>query len=200
MTLMKHAASAARPVAPFFDLVHSRESAISVRDERVGDIPARESLLDAAFGPGRRRKTSERLREGRAPARDLALVATDGGLIVGTIRLWRVDAGGVPALLLGPLAVAASHRSLGLGARLIGEALFRAAARGHGAVLLVGDAPYYARFGFGRAATRNLAMPGPVDAERFLGLELKPGALDEASGLVVANGEWLASARTRRAA
>jgi predicted N-acetyltransferase YhbS len=173
---------------------------IAIRDERIGDNSARERLLDAALGQGRRRKTSERLREWREPARGLSLVATDGDAIVGTIRLWHVDAGGVPALLLGPLAVADSHREMGIGSRLICEALFRTVQQGHRAVLLVGDAPYYVRFGFGRVATRNLAMPGPVEIERFLGLELEPGALDRASGLVVATGERVAAIKARRAA
>ena len=173
---------------------------IVLRDERPEDVPARERLLDVCFGPGRRRKTSERLREGRRPADGLALVATEGEAVIGTLRLWRVDAGGVPALLLGPLAVACSHRARGVGGRLIGEALSRAAAAGHRAVLLVGDAPYYARFGFGRDGARDLALPGPVELDRFLALELAPGALAGARGLVRASGERLAPSRRKRAA
>ena len=48
-----------------------------------------------------------------------------------------------PALLLGPLAVAPDRRSRGIGSTLMRHALREAARRGHGAVLLVGDAPYY---------------------------------------------------------
>ncbi len=188
MTLMTH------------DHALTDAAAIMIRDERATDVAARERLLDAAFGPGRRRKTSERLREGRAPARGLSLVAMDGDRLVGTIRLWHVDAGGAPALLLGPLAVDASHRSLGLGARLIGEALFRAARDGHRAVLLVGDAAYYERFGFSRHGARDLALPGPVDIERFLALEFVAGALDGARGRVVATGTPLAARDRKRAA
>ena len=91
-------------------------------------------------------------------------------------------------MLLGPLAVARSHRSLGLGTRLVCEALFRAVVGGHDAVLLVGDAPYYERFGFDRRFTEKLIMPGFVEKERFLGLELAPGALANAAGRVVATG------------
>jgi predicted N-acetyltransferase YhbS len=68
------------------------------------------------------------------------------------------------------------------------DALFRAVCHGHRAVLLVGDAPYYARFGFERRLTLGLDMPGPVEADRFLGLELEPGALAGARGRVVATG------------
>lgn len=197
MTLDARALETARPL-PFPLAIDA--PAIAIRDERAGDVAARETLLDESFGPGRHRKTSERLREGRLPARGLALVATDRDRIVGTIRLWHVNAGGAQAILLGPLAVAADLRSLGLGARMISEALFRAVLAGHKAVILVGDAPYYARFGFARAATRALAMPGPVESERFLGLELIPGSLGAARGLVVPAGELAAIPRRERAA
>ena len=158
----------------------------AIRDEAPGDLAAREALLDDAFGPARFLKTCQRLRDGSAPALGLALVATDciGGLI-GTLRLWPVLAGGRAALLLGPLAVAAQARSLGVGGALIRESLARAADVGHRAVLLVGDAPYYARFGFERRFTERLTMPGPVERARFLGLELVDGALSGAQGRVI---------------
>ena len=130
----------------------------------------------------------ERLREGRLPAPGLALVAIGAGALIGTLRLWQIRAGDVPALLLGPLAVAKAYRSRGLGRRLMGDALFRATAARHRAILLVGDAPYYEPFGFARRHTLKLALPGPVDEERFLGLELKNGALKGAKGLVTPAG------------
>ena len=157
--------------------------------ETPSDVSARERLLDAALGAARFSKTSERLREGRLPASGLAFSAKDSGKLVGTIRLWHIVAGGVPALLLGPLAIAKSHEGLGLGSRLMNLALTEAKALGHEAVLLVGDAPYYARFGFNRSVTENLMLPGPVDLERFLGFELVAGSLSGASGLVIATGE-----------
>ncbi|MDE2361885.1 MAG: N-acetyltransferase [Hyphomicrobiales bacterium] len=170
-------------------------------DERAADVFAREKLLDAAMGPGRRRKTSERLRAGRAPA--LAILARDEtGRVIGTVRLWHVAAGGVPALLLGPLAVAADRRCDGVGAALMREAISRARALGHGAILLVGDAPYYTRFGFSRRATERLQMPGPVELGRFLGLELREGWLAGAEGKLRATGVRTESAprRSRHAA
>lgn len=175
---------------------------IRVEDERPGDAAARESLLDRAFGPARFRKTCERLRAGRLPARGLSLVArarkepnsfkdlggAQVGSILGSVRLWHVDAGGVAALMLGPLAVDDCYRCFGIGARLMDEALVRAKALGHRAVILVGDAPYYARFGFARAQTVGLRLPGPVDEARFLGLDLEAGALASAAGMVEATG------------
>lgn len=172
-----------------FTMPGSIRTTITVRDETAADVAARELLLDAAFGPSRFLKTSERLREGRLPA--LGLVAVDeDGRVVGTVRLWHVAAGpGRRALMLGPLAVDQSLRSQGVGAALMRTALTRAAVDGHGAVLLVGDAPYYGRFGFSALATRGLWMPGPVERERFLGLELRGGALAGAWGFVSPTGE-----------
>lgn len=161
---------------------------VFVTDEQPADFGAREDLLDAAFGAARFDKTVERLRKGRLPAPGLALVAKDAGELVGTLRLWHIRAGDVPALLLGPLAVDKAYRSRGLGRRLMGEALFRAMAAGHGAILLVGDAPYYEPFGFARRHTLGLSLPGPVDEARFLGLELDDGALKGARGVVTPAG------------
>ena len=161
-----------------------------IRCEQGGDHAARERLLDLCFGEARFAKTSERLREDRLPADGLALVAEGaGGRVVGTVRLWNVSAGpGRAALLLGPLAVAPDLQGCGLGGALMRAALGRAAEAGHRAVLLVGDAPYYARFGFTGVHTRALWLPGPYAPERFLGRELAPGALAGAAGLVQATG------------
>ena len=183
MTLL----AAARVLAPVFPLV-VETSGVTLRDERAGDDLAREHLLDASFGPSRFEKTCERLREGRLAARGLALSAVDGEALVGTLRFWHVEAGGASALLLGPLAVAGSHRKLGLGAALMRMGLERAQSLGHKAVILVGDEPYYSRFGFARAHAQALDLPGWYDPARFLGLELEPGALAHATGMVVATG------------
>ena len=159
-----------------------------IRAEHAADVPAREALLDACFGGDRLERTCQRLRDGRAPAAGLALSAVRDGALVGTLRLWHVSAGGRPALMLGPLAVDADARGLGVGAALIEEALGIAKARGHGAVILLGDAPYYARFGFTAEKTAELQLPGAFARERLLGLELVAGALDGACGLIAPTG------------
>jgi predicted N-acetyltransferase YhbS len=161
---------------------------LTIATETRFDAPLRERLLDDAFGTDRHEKTSERLREGRLPADGLAFTLKADSKLVGTVRLWNISAGGVPALLLGPLAVAKSHESMGLGSKLMRHALNEATLRGHKAVLLVGDAPYYSRFGFDAGLTEGLVLPGPVDQARFLGVELVDGALSQAKGLVIATG------------
>ncbi len=170
-----------RPVGPSF----------RIRDERPRDVEAREALLDRGFGPARFTKTSERLREGRLPAEGLSFVAVRGGAIVGTLRFWPVEAGRHASLMLGPLAVEGACRSAGIGRALVEHGLKRARKLGHGSVMLVGDAPYYARFGFAAAPVARLTLPSPVDPARLLGLELVAGALGDASGRVVGTGQLL---------
>ncbi|WP_237153065.1 GNAT family N-acetyltransferase [Oryzibacter oryziterrae] len=159
---------------------------IAYSDELCGDVAARDTLLDRVFGPARFRKSSERIRSGRLPADGLALVARDGDKLIGTVRLWHAACGrsGTPVLLLGPLAVDGDYRSEGIGAALMRLAIARAREAGHGAILLVGDEPYYRRFGFSTRNMGGLAMPGPYERSRFLGLELIPGSLAGAEGVL----------------
>ena len=172
----------------------------TIREELPSDVSAREALLDAAFGEARLEKTCERLREGRRPADGLSFVLEHDGALVGTVRLWHVAAGpGRPALLLGPLAIACRFQGLGLGGKLMREALARTKALGHAAVLLVGDASYYARFGFSAARTGELSLPGAFQRERLLGLELCEGALDGAWGMIAPTGAPLPKSKASRA-
>lgn len=162
----------------------------TIREEKIGDAAGREALLDQAYGTARLQKASERLREGRLPADGLSLVATDRGRLVGTVRLWHIAAGpGRPALLLGPLAVDPHCRNRGIGSALVRRAIARAHFAGHHAIVLVGDAAYYGRFGFTAALTRRLWMPGRCEPERLLALELTPGALAGAQGLIGPTGK-----------
>ena len=239
----------APPCVAFGDISPSRgeiaAAPFTVTTESPADAPAREALLDRAMGPGRKRKSSEKLRRGRRPSEGFAFVARDDdGRVVGTVRLWDVavkraisplagEMGGspeggavpptsqlcpvvqfdserstlppsalpgispargeigsvdVPALLLGPLAVDPSMKGAGIGSALMRHAIEEARRLGHRAILLVGDASYYARFGFRAEKTASLAMPGPYERHRFLALELQPGALDGAHGVVKATG------------
>lgn len=162
---------------------------ITIRKEYHRDVEAREALLDQCFGDERFQKAAERLREGRLPAANLSFVASDRGRVTGTVRLWNVSAGpSRPSLLLGPIAVHPDYRCQGLGGALINRALDDAKRLGHRAVMLVGDAPYYERFGFSSETTGGLWLPGRYDVNRFLARELAPGALAGARGLVSPTG------------
>jgi predicted N-acetyltransferase YhbS len=163
----------------------SEAAPFAIRGERATDVAAREALLDASFGVNRPLRTCQRLRDGQTPAEGLAFSVVRRGRLIATVRLWHVNAGGVPALVLGPLAVDPSCRKLGIGTALVQRALAAARARGYGAVLLLGDAPYYTRFGFSARKTGELRLPGPFEPDRLLGLELRQGALDGACGMIV---------------
>lgn len=190
------------------ELVACDGAAVTIALESAADVAARDALLDRAMSANWRKKASNRLRNGRLPAEGLAFVAHDGeGRLVGTVRLWHVHAGvdtvgaPVPALLLGPLAVDPETKSAGIGSALMKHAISEAARLGHGAILLVGDAAYYERFGYSAGGAKHLVMPGPFERSRFLALELRTGWLDGAAGVLVASGERrLAKRQTRLAA
>ncbi|QHO71982.1 GNAT family N-acetyltransferase [Bradyrhizobium sp. CCBAU 051011] len=178
--------------------LNPKAAPFAIRAERTSDVAAREALLDACFGDTRHTRSCQRLRDGRAPAEGLSLSAVAEGRLVGTVRLWHVSAGGIPALMLGPLAVEGSSRQLGVGAALMDHALAAAKARGHRAVILLGDAPYYARFGFSAAKTGELSLPGAFERDRLLGLEFCDGALDGAWGMITATGAPLPKTKAVR--
>ncbi len=155
----------------------------------AADFPLIDHLLDLSFGPTRRTKTSYRLREGATAVDGLSWVVRDEELgIVGAISFWPLAIGaiGIPALLLGPLAVHPQRQNKGIGLGLMTHALGLAKLQGHKLVILVGDAPYYGRVGFKNVPKGKLLFPGPFDEARLLYLELQDGALDFAHGLVVA--------------
>jgi predicted N-acetyltransferase YhbS len=159
-----------------------------VEPTKESDQPLIEQLLDIAFGIERRVKTSYRLREGSTPADGLSLVVRDAEVgLAGSISFWPLAIGsaGTPALLLGPLVVHPKRQNLGVGLTLMREGLGLAKGLGHRFVILVGDAPYYARVGFQKLPEDQLLMPGPVDPKRFLYVELFPGALQGMQGLVL---------------
>ncbi|MGE5370287.1 MAG: GNAT family N-acetyltransferase [Chloroflexota bacterium] len=141
-----------------------------------------EKLDERAFGPGRYARTAFRLREAVPPDLSLSFVARVGTLLVGANRMTGILVGETPALLLGPLTVEPAFRSQGVGEKLMSHSLDAARAAGHGLVLLVGDLDYYSRVGFSRVPRGKITMPGPVDPDRILYCELRPGAFDAAHG------------------
>lgn len=166
----------------------SKAAPFAIRAERASDVPSRELLLDVCFGENRNARTCQRLRDGRLPAEGLAFTAERHGVLVGTVRLWHVSAGGGATLVLGPLAVDPSLQSLGIGGGLMRHAIAEAARLGHGSIVLLGDAPYYTRFGFSAAKAAAIALPGPFERDRMLGLELRPGALAGVQGVLKPTG------------
>ncbi|PJE36450.1 GNAT family N-acetyltransferase [Pseudooceanicola lipolyticus] len=156
---------------------------IELKPEANADWWEVEALLDLCFAPGREALSSYRLRDGIPPVPGLSLVARDeSGILIGAIRYWPVRVGGAAALLLGPVAVHPTHQGEGLGAVLIRDSLAAATANGWQRVMLVGDAPYYSRFGFDKL--EDVEMPPPTNPERVLGQDLVPGAWAGVAGRV----------------
>jgi predicted N-acetyltransferase YhbS len=158
-----------------------------IQSESPQDSAEVELLYDLAFAPGRTALSSYRLRDGVAPVPDLSLVARDDlELLAGAIRYWpvRIGPAAAPALLLGPVAVHPTRQGEGLGALLISESLHRAAELGWTRVILVGDAPYYGRFGFSRETARALDYPPPTNPDRLLARALVAGAFEGVAGMV----------------
>jgi predicted N-acetyltransferase YhbS len=151
--------------------------------EREDDWWEVENLFDLCFAPGREALSSYRLRDDVPPVPGLSQVARDGeGILAGAIRFWPVRVGGAPALLLGPIAVHPTHQGEGLGGYLIREGLAGAGLQGWSRVMLVGDRPYYLRFGFDRL--HGVEMPPPTNPDRVLGHALSAGAWDGVAGPV----------------
>ncbi|WP_188790509.1 GNAT family N-acetyltransferase [Salipiger pallidus] len=155
----------------------------TLSQEKPGDWWEVETLYDLCFAPGRTLLSSYRLRDGVAPVPELCRVARDeGGTLGGAIRYWPIRIGRWQALLLGPVAVHPIAQGEGLGAALIRDTLERARDLEWGRVLLVGDEPYYKRFGF--VKLEGVEMPPPTNPDRILGVELKPCAWQGVTGEV----------------
>ena len=147
-----------------------------------------EALYDLCFAPGRTALSSYRLRDGVDPIRELCFVGRDGqGIIGGVIRNWPVCVNGHLAILLGPVAVHPTRQGEGLGGILMHAALNRATDLGWERVMLVGDYPYYKRFGFEKL--EGVIMPPPTNPDRVLGIELVEGSWAQVKGNVERAGD-----------
>jgi len=149
----------------------TRTAPDQLAQEQPDDWWAVEALYDLCFAPGREMLSSYRLRDGVDPVPDLCLLHRDSsGEVAAAIRYWPVRVGSAAGLLLGPIAVHPIHQGEGLGALVIGGSLDRARGLGWTRVMLVGDAPYYGRFGFQKLT--GVEMPPPTNPDRVLGLSL----------------------------
>ncbi len=156
----------------------------SIQHEQEADAETIERLHERAFGPGRFARTAFRLREGGVqPVLPLCFTARVGTLLVGSIRIYPlIIANKTPALLLGPITIEPVFQSKGVGGKLILKSMEEARKLGHKLVFLVGDAPYYTRFGFKPVKNRQVTLPGPADPQRFLVCELEEGAFEGVTG------------------
>ena len=161
---------------------------LTITAETPEDGIAIERLHERTFGPGRYARTAQRIRECRDHVRQLSFTARIGTLLVGSVRLTPVRVGETKGLMLGPLTVEPPFRRRGIGEALLDRALKEASTAGYGLVMLVGDEEYYARSGFRRIPKGRVSMPGPVDPDRLLVVELAAGAFEGVSGPI--RPEW----------
>jgi len=160
-----------------------QQTAITLAEETPDDWWEVEALYDLCFAPGRSALSSYRLRDGVDPIAPLCLTARDpDGILAGAVRNWPVNIGGQNAVLLGPIAVHPTRQGEGVASLLMQGCLDRARAAGWARIMLVGDAPYYGRFGFQRL--EQVEMPPPTNPARVLGLALIDGAWDGVLGPV----------------
>lgn len=153
----------------------------------AADLPAVADLHARVFGPGRFARSAYRVREGTEPVTRFCRGAFEGRALIAALRMTEVAIGGTDgALLLGPLAVDTAYAGQGYGRALITDVLDAARAAGKRLVVLVGDEPYYARFGFKRVPPGQILFPGPVNPQRILAAELSDGALAAYRGVVTA--------------
>lgn len=158
-----------------------------LKTETPDDWHEVEALYDLCFAPGREALSSYRLRDGVPPVAALSQVARDAdGILAGAIRYWPVRIGAARSLLLGPVAVHPTRQGEGLAATLIRETLSVVTLHGWVRVMLVGDAPYYGRFGF--VPLQGVEMPPPTNPARVLGQALSEGAWEGVSGRVTRDG------------
>jgi predicted N-acetyltransferase YhbS len=171
----------------------------TIRPAASSDIGKISELHARVFGPGRFARSAYRVREGKGHLSRFCLVACFGETVIASIRTTEVKVGGTSgAVLLGPVAVDGEYRSLGLGSKLIHAALDTAKAGGAKLMILVGDHPYYGRFGFKPVPFGQIVFPGPVNPQRILACELEDDALAAFRGLVVALPQQEPAAATSR--
>lgn len=161
--------------------------AVTTRLVAPADLAAIQALHATVFGPGRFARTAYRVREGRGLMSPFCRAAFDGERMIAALRMTEIRIGDqTGALLLGPLAVDTQYAGKGHGRRLVAEVTEDARARGQSLIVLVGDEPYYGRFGFKRTPPGQIEFPGPVNPARILAAELDDGALARYRGLVTA--------------
>lgn len=168
-------------------------TSIITRPVVANDSAAISALQARVFGPGRFARSAYRVREasaGQAGSPSMSRfcrVADRNGRLIASLRLTKIEIGGTPnAYLLGPLSVDPDFRGQGYGRKLLAEAVDEMTMEGVALIILVGDEPYYSRFGFKPVTPGTILFPGPVNPARILAAELKTGSLANYRGMITA--------------
>ncbi len=144
-----------------------------IRDATPADIDAIRAVETAAFGQPDEAELVDRLRtDGDAL---VELVAVEGAAIVGHILFSRLGIGATNGAALAPVAVMPEHQREGIGGDLIRAGIDRCRTLALPAVVVLGHAAYYPRFGF--SAALGARLKAPFSGPSFMAIELTPGGL-----------------------
>lgn len=167
--------------------MHDTLPSIMSRPATPYDLPAISALHARVFGPGRFARSAYRVREGKGLISRFCRLTDRHGRVIAALRLTEITIGGTAgAALLGPLAVDPDFRNQGCGRQIMSAALHDMTSAGLDLVVLVGDESYYGRFGFKPVARGQIMFPAPVNPQRILAAELKPGAIARYHGVIAA--------------
>ncbi len=138
----------------------------------TADGQAIETLLDAAFGADRHRRTAYRLRDGVEWLPELSFAAWEEERLVGTLQSWpvalRTAAGRERLVMVGPVAVLPERQGKGVGSALMDRLILSADGDTADAMMMIGDPDYYGRWGFTAERTAGWRIDGPYEQYRLL--------------------------------
>ncbi|MGG4488038.1 GNAT family N-acetyltransferase [Metabacillus idriensis] len=160
---------------------------IKIRQEAPSDISAIKKVNEAAFGQENEANLIHTIRKSPSFVPELSLVAEKeeivGHILFSKITIDTVN-GEVPSLALAPMAVKPEFQKEGIGSQLVRAGLKRCKELGYDSVIVLGHPEFYPKFGFVPASTKGINPPFVVPDEVFMLIEVKPGALDAAAGVV----------------
>ena len=164
----------------------------TIRPEQPGDLAAIRAVNASAFGRSAEADAIEALRQrGQAV---ISLVAVQDEIVVGHLLFSPVilaaASGAFPGLGLAPLAVSPGFQRCGIGTQLTQTGIDACRKIGCEFVAVLGDPRYYSRFGFERASRYGLRCEWDVPLDAFQVLALRPGVLDDHTGVIKYQPEW----------
>lgn len=156
-----------------------------IRDENAQDRTDIHALNASAFETSAEADLVDALRVQVHPV--ISLVAEEADTVLGHIMFSPVSLSGHPGLKimgLAPMAVAPQYQRQGIGTALVRAGLERCRELGFGAVVVLGHPQYYPRFGFLPAKRLGIDCEYEVPVDVFMVMELQPGYLHGASGII----------------